>query len=325
MPSREARAKERSANHAKAAAAAEVIEKLLQPATNRSVEALTETIQKGEELLEHSTAMPKALRVARSVLAKLQAEHVGQLQTGLIDLITQSEATNPNLRKEAQQLRGYFGDLFAEGDEDSNAVLDFDEFSKIMEVIAPTFQGDELRAAFLAADLDGDGTIDRREFLLRAPQYAAIANAQSASPTKAAPSLESLASKAAAAPPRGGGGGGGSDDFLSRLEVAERRDDDQLATARGQADVLSVAYSDPVVEAAPAPAAGAAPPEAAAAPVRKSRRKSRHSSSSSSSSHSKRVAASRGSSAARRSAPTTARWAAAMLWSLQPAPCQCRR
>ena len=36
-----------------------------------------------------------------------------------------------------------------------------DEFTQIMEIVAPSFQGDELRAAFLAADLDGDGTIER--------------------------------------------------------------------------------------------------------------------------------------------------------------------
>ena len=85
--------------------------------------------------------MPKALRAARSRLAKLQAENVklqadnvGSLQTNLVQLITQSEKKNPNLKEEARELRGYFSDLFAEGDEDSNAVLDFDEFCKIMEV-----------------------------------------------------------------------------------------------------------------------------------------------------------------------------------------------
>ena len=54
-----------------------------------------------------------------------------------------------------------------------------------MEIVAPSFQGDELRAAFLAADLDGDGTIDRREFLLRAPQYAAVEQARLAVPLAA--------------------------------------------------------------------------------------------------------------------------------------------
>ncbi len=41
----------------------------------------------------------------------------------------------------AGTMKGYFGDLFDEGDENGSADLDFEEFERIMQIIAPSFEG----------------------------------------------------------------------------------------------------------------------------------------------------------------------------------------
>ena len=41
----------------------------------------------------------------------------------------------------AGTMRGYFGDLFDEGDENRSADLDFEEFARVMQIIAPSFEG----------------------------------------------------------------------------------------------------------------------------------------------------------------------------------------
>ena len=41
----------------------------------------------------------------------------------------------------AGTMAGYFGDLFDEGDENGSADLDFEEFARIMQILAPSFEG----------------------------------------------------------------------------------------------------------------------------------------------------------------------------------------
>ena len=59
--------------------------------------------------------------------------------------------------------QSYFADLFVEHDEDSNGALDMQEFLKVMEVIAPTVAQEELKAAFMAADVDSGNRPQRHD------------------------------------------------------------------------------------------------------------------------------------------------------------------
>ena len=75
----------------------------------------------------------------------------------------------------AELLKDYFGDKFADADGDANGSLTFDEFKLVMSELAASFSDRDVRAAFIAADKNGDGTVDSKEFLRRAPQYMTLA------------------------------------------------------------------------------------------------------------------------------------------------------
>ena len=152
---REARAKTRVRDknaalsiQQRAADAAAVLEKLrlLDPAALRNLDELVDAVQQGEVLQTYLPALAAAIPAARDSLAGLKAQQMEQLQEQMLVLVDKAQAG-----KTAVEMSGYFGDLFEEGDEDGNAELGFEEFARLMEIIAPSFQGAELRAAFLAA------------------------------------------------------------------------------------------------------------------------------------------------------------------------------
>ena len=178
--------------------------KRLEKTTLDHLNELADAVQQGEAQKAYLPALAAAMPAARSLLTELKAQQMQQLTAQMLVLVEKAHAGRPG------EMNGYYGDLFEEGDDDGNAELDFEEFARLMEIIAPSFQGAELRAAFLGAggslcplsaiarhpllraaqpprpsptptphapllaDLDGDGTVDRREFLVRAPQYAAV-------------------------------------------------------------------------------------------------------------------------------------------------------
>ena len=122
---RAARAQERA--HAKAAKAAsrqraeeaaQVLEKLTNPGTRRSIAALSDAVQKGELLKTHLPALATAMPAARADLAALKDRKLQQTKSRLLTLVEQAQ------RQPGVDLSSYFSDLFDDGDADHNAALD---------------------------------------------------------------------------------------------------------------------------------------------------------------------------------------------------------
>ena len=144
---RDARAKARvrqQNHHADAAAVLDKL-KLLKKTTLDHLNELAEAVQQGEAQQAYLPELAAAMPAARGLLNELKAQQMQQLTAQMLVLVEKAHAGRPG------EMNGYYGDLFEEGDDDGNAELDFEEFARLMEIIAPSFQGAELRAAFLGA------------------------------------------------------------------------------------------------------------------------------------------------------------------------------
>lgn len=165
---RDARAKARGRQQHHHADAAAVLDKLnlLEKTTLDHLNELADAVQQGEAQQAYLPALAAALPAARSLLTELKAQQMQQLTAQMLVLVEKAHAGRPG------EMNGYYGDLFEEGDDDGNAELDFEEFARLMEIIAPSFQGAELRAAFLGAGGGSPCPLSAiaRHLLLRAAQ-----------------------------------------------------------------------------------------------------------------------------------------------------------
>ena len=165
---RDARAKARGRQQHHHADAAAVLDKLnlLEKTTLDNLNELAEAVQQGEAQQAYLPALAAAMPAARSLLTELKAQQMQQLTAQMLVLVERAHAGRPG------EMNGYYGDLFEEGDDDGNAELDFEEFARLMEIIAPSFQGAELRAAFLGAGGGSPCPLSAiaRHLLLRAAQ-----------------------------------------------------------------------------------------------------------------------------------------------------------
>ena len=120
---RDARAKARGRQQHHHADAAAVLDKLnlLEKTTLDHLNELADAVQQGEALHTYLPALAAALPAARSSLLELQAQEMEQLKAKVLSLVAGGELAGAPI---AGTMKGYFGDLFDEGDENGSADLD---------------------------------------------------------------------------------------------------------------------------------------------------------------------------------------------------------
>lgn len=141
----------------------------------KTLEELDSAVKASLPFRSHLPALDKALPEAKARLKQMRTaadkRHNDDFMARVEEAERRDAASTSKSGNPIKLLEGYFKDLFADNDEDKNGTMDYEEFKQAMDIIAPSFQEKDLKAAFAAADQDGSGSIDHKEFMRRAGQY----------------------------------------------------------------------------------------------------------------------------------------------------------